>query len=50
MTQAAAETTQIPGATLPPRFGRFIGGLRDNPPGRMLRYLTRQQAVRDQSS
>lgn len=38
MTQAAAGTTQIPGATLPPRFGRFIGGLRDNPPGRMLRY------------
>jgi Aspartyl/Asparaginyl beta-hydroxylase len=38
MTQAAAEMTQIPGATLPPRFGRFIGGLRDDPPGRMLRY------------
>jgi hypothetical protein len=33
-----AETTQGDGGPLPPRFSRFIAGLRENPPGRMLRY------------
>ena len=32
------EPTQVNEAPLPRRFGRYIAGLRENPPGRMLRY------------
>lgn len=35
---AGRESMQASEAPLPRRFGRYIAGLRENPPGRMLRY------------